>query len=586
MLHPSTKRLIEKLDEMTRKQRVAWKESENGAVTHDTEGYRVTLTPAPHTMYLTDTQGREIETCVPEDFTGETGADGQPFTNFVAALYGEAHRHARGAEKAISALLDSLDQADAEGVPEPEPMAAPEAETFEHAEDEGDDSQPLEEQGLPEYEGQADMQAAVAAMADEVNATDNPETAPAEAEAEPAHEAPASQVEQPPQPPETARAEPPPEPEPQPVADTPPAPEPAAPAPVEPPVAATPAAASTYAPFSGSTENATAYAVAAEFAAPAPAPAEEAEPPAEPPQRDTLSGDNDIWEAIQNAGASDETATTAEPAAETEPPQADITTTPQQEPEPVPEPEPAPANKPGPVFGGGLFSGGMGSLDRYRTQASEPPAPAPEPEPPAEPKPAPVAEAVPTPQPEPKPAAPEPEPVAETAPPPQSEPQPEAPKAAEPMAGEAAPEPPSEPEPEPAPAPPKQRFSLSGITSGFGLGANHPPARSQMPAEPPEPKAAAEPEAPTRKVIDGTVDLPDAPPEPPLELSQGVRMEDDDGFGFTDADLMPGVEAAPLPAAPQPPEAPKPAEPVSKTDQADSKEEEAQRPARRFNPWN
>jgi hypothetical protein len=38
MLHPSTKRLIDKLSEMTRKQRVAWSEGENGAITHDTEG--------------------------------------------------------------------------------------------------------------------------------------------------------------------------------------------------------------------------------------------------------------------------------------------------------------------------------------------------------------------------------------------------------------------------------------------------------------------------------------------------------------------------------------------------------------------
>ena len=36
MLHPSTKKLIDKLSEMTRKQRVSWIEGENGfcSITH------------------------------------------------------------------------------------------------------------------------------------------------------------------------------------------------------------------------------------------------------------------------------------------------------------------------------------------------------------------------------------------------------------------------------------------------------------------------------------------------------------------------------------------------------------------------
>mgnify|MGYP006186622573 CR=1 FL=1 len=68
MLHPSTKRLIDKLSEMTRKQRVTWTEGEHATVVHDTEGYRVVITPDPHTVLLTDALGREIETCTPEEF--------------------------------------------------------------------------------------------------------------------------------------------------------------------------------------------------------------------------------------------------------------------------------------------------------------------------------------------------------------------------------------------------------------------------------------------------------------------------------------------------------------------------------------
>ena len=71
MLHPSTKRLIDKLGDMTRRQKVTWQEAENGQMTHDTEGYRVTLTPDPYGVLLTDAQGREIETCSPSDFNDE-----------------------------------------------------------------------------------------------------------------------------------------------------------------------------------------------------------------------------------------------------------------------------------------------------------------------------------------------------------------------------------------------------------------------------------------------------------------------------------------------------------------------------------
>jgi hypothetical protein len=119
MLHPSTKRLIDKLSEMTRKQRVAWSEGENGTITHDTEGYRVVLTPEPHAVLLTDALGKIIESCTPEEFSDDTDAAGRPYGSFVAELYREAHRHARGAEKAIHSVLRGLETIDAD--PETQP---------------------------------------------------------------------------------------------------------------------------------------------------------------------------------------------------------------------------------------------------------------------------------------------------------------------------------------------------------------------------------------------------------------------------------------------------------------------------------
>ena len=506
MLHPSTKRLIDKLDEMTRKQRVSWQESENGSVTHDTEGYRVVLTAPPHTLLLTDAKGREIETCAPEDFTGETDAGGQPYADFVAELYREAHRHARGAERAISALLSSLDKADLDEVEEAAAAveAAPEPESFDEVEDEGDESRPLEDHELPEFEGQSDMQKAVAAMADEVNGPGKAE-APEEAEAE-------------------ADAEFEPEPEPVELLATAAEPEPES----EPEAAASaePDTASLYAPFAGSTGDAQAYAIAAEFTAPAPA--EEA-PPAEPPEPEAaaepepFAGQDDVWNAIQSAGTPGEM------------PESEAAAAAEPEPQPEPPEEPhAPQNGPGPVFGSALFGGGTNTLSHHQ------------PEPPAEPV---------------------------------TEPAPEA-------TTEAAPAPDPAPEPQPEPTPRPQAFSLSGITSGFGLGTTHPGAavRHQPPAAP---VSGAEPG--THTVIDGTLDLPDTVHAPEAAPTSGYRMEEDESFDFTEADLMPGVEAAPLPATPVPASAPGTQPPEDTAEQAsetETEKEQPPKPARRFNPWN
>jgi hypothetical protein len=158
MLHPSTKRLIDKLSEMTRKQRVAWTQGENGAVVHDTEGYRVVLTPEPHSVLLTDSLGREIETCRPEEFADELDSHARPYTKFVGELYREASRHARGTERAIQTLLAELDAVEQSPASTPEPavipaIGLPDATT--------DETAPLE--------SETEITAAVANLADQIN---------------------------------------------------------------------------------------------------------------------------------------------------------------------------------------------------------------------------------------------------------------------------------------------------------------------------------------------------------------------------------------------------------------------------------
>jgi hypothetical protein len=170
MLHPSTKKLIDKLSEMTRRQRVSWLQGEDGKIYHDTEGFRVILTPEPHQVLITDALGKAIESAADAEFAGITDAHNRPYAQFVAELYREADRCARGAERAIDLLLKGLDRTDETA----EPPAPPVVNTL--PEDIADERLST---FAPSAEPSVDVQGitdAVASLADEVNAA--AETAP------------------------------------------------------------------------------------------------------------------------------------------------------------------------------------------------------------------------------------------------------------------------------------------------------------------------------------------------------------------------------------------------------------------------
>lgn len=350
MLHPSTKRLIDKLSEMTRKQRVTWTEGEGASVVHDTEGYRVIITPEPHAVLLTDALGREIETCRPEEFADETDAHGRPYAKFVAELYREASRHARGTEKAIRTLLAGLDAVEPE--PAPPALAAAPALVLIDAPDATTDE-------TTTIESETEITAAVANLADQINAAPpepvaqepviaaapepQPEPEPAPAP-EPEPVIIAAAPEPLPEPVVVLAPEPQPEPQPAPVPEPQPEPEPApqviaaaAPEPEEiVPATEEPGSFGTFAPF----EQTAAPAPephpepVAETAAPAPEPVREPEPapapePAAEPVRPipTLSQPISLSSipfgfglgAAQRAGAPSHPSTSApEPAAQPE----------------------------------------------------------------------------------------------------------------------------------------------------------------------------------------------------------------------------------------------------------------------------
>ncbi|WP_341197531.1 hypothetical protein [Hyphomonas chukchiensis] len=521
MLHPSTKRLIDKLNEMTRKQRVAWSEGEDGTITHDTEGYRVVLTPEPHAVLLTDALGKEIESCTPEEFADETDGAGRPYATFVAELYREAHRHARGAEKAINTVLKGLESTDAEPEEAPEPALDP----ADLVEDPGDDTDAFPE-AYPELEGQTDMARAVASMAEEVNGGGRS----AEPEAESAHEIEPGPEYEAEEEAETVATEP----------ETVIASEPEPETPTEPETIAPSDPESDIEAAEDTPEEVTSDALEAFEYTPAFATAPEPESTSAPIETETP-----LWPEDDNA-----------PVVETAP--EPVLSEP--EPEAQPEPAPTPTATMASPFGSGYFGSGTGGLSQYTS--STPVATEPE----TAPEPAPEANET---------IAPDVEYAADIS---SAAPEVELPE-----------DPPVTAE-MPAAQPEPQRFSLSGMSSGFGLGAAGRAGSAQ-----PEPSAASGAPAmdSPRMVIDGTVDLPDD-----IDLSEFNAGPDTPAYTdpLTDAESAPFTFSDQADTPPEPPEPSRPEEaafevPAETVEPGTSEPEPEEappppKPPTRFNPWN
>lgn len=117
MIHPSTRKLIDRLHEMTLQSRIDWAEGDEGAIIYDTEGYRVTLTDGPKEIRLSDTAGKELETVSEEALAATMTDEGQSYADLMASMHLEAGRIARGTELAISKVLAGLDL-DGDGIPD------------------------------------------------------------------------------------------------------------------------------------------------------------------------------------------------------------------------------------------------------------------------------------------------------------------------------------------------------------------------------------------------------------------------------------------------------------------------------------
>ncbi|MEL6781281.1 MAG: hypothetical protein AAFO51_02825 [Pseudomonadota bacterium] len=113
MLHPSTKRLIDKLAEMTEKRLIPWSDTDSGAVSYDAEGYRVDLTDDGEVI-VRDPQGKELERASADDLAASESEAGGVYSDVVSGIRSEAVRIARGTEAAIDKLLAGLDAVAAE----------------------------------------------------------------------------------------------------------------------------------------------------------------------------------------------------------------------------------------------------------------------------------------------------------------------------------------------------------------------------------------------------------------------------------------------------------------------------------------
>ena len=109
MLHPSTKRLIDKLIEMTEASKITWLEGEDGTCIYDTEGYRVTIGQAPSRVVLLDAGGRVLETVSESILANTTDSNGMQYTLRVDNLVSTARRQITGATDVIDRIVSALE---------------------------------------------------------------------------------------------------------------------------------------------------------------------------------------------------------------------------------------------------------------------------------------------------------------------------------------------------------------------------------------------------------------------------------------------------------------------------------------------
>ena len=162
MLHPSTKRLIDRLAEMTELGKLDWTEGDNQSLVYSTEGYSVCLPDGANEIVITSIEGKELERAASDALAASMNDTGTSYAQIVADMAGEAARVARGTEAAISSLLAGMDES----------VAAPENDETDldesGPEDPGDEVAAMASEGIVSHEVPSQAEP-------EIEASDDPE---------------------------------------------------------------------------------------------------------------------------------------------------------------------------------------------------------------------------------------------------------------------------------------------------------------------------------------------------------------------------------------------------------------------------
>ncbi|MEM7492229.1 MAG: hypothetical protein AAF296_02545, partial [Pseudomonadota bacterium] len=141
MLHPSTKKLIDRLIAMTAEGKIDWKEDDSDRVSYTTEGYSVALEKEPTEIVITTSDGRELERATASEIADVPDDADVSYADQVASMTRDATRKAKGIDEAISVLLAGIDL-EGDGIPDlpVETLEADIAEANDIIEDVADDS--------------------------------------------------------------------------------------------------------------------------------------------------------------------------------------------------------------------------------------------------------------------------------------------------------------------------------------------------------------------------------------------------------------------------------------------------------------
>jgi hypothetical protein len=110
MLHASTQKLILKLCDLTERAEAPWKECGPEVSCFETEGYRIEVKAEPPHLRILGHGGKEVESADAAVLANAPAPNepGKTFADKVRRLAMDAQRIARGAETAISTIMNAL----------------------------------------------------------------------------------------------------------------------------------------------------------------------------------------------------------------------------------------------------------------------------------------------------------------------------------------------------------------------------------------------------------------------------------------------------------------------------------------------